>query len=292
MLNSMTGFGAGQATVQTEELHVEVRSWNHKFCDVKVRLPRELAALDGSVVKTVKDRVARGSIEVFIRRQGEESSGTKPSVDLALAREYHAALKLIARELHQAEEIKVHHIADRVGVICLEERAVDLKLAAEALQGALAQALDRMEEMRRLEGESIRVDLNARVATIDRIARQMEALAPKAVEEYRQRLSDRVSELGRGISIDPQRLAQEVVFFAERADIAEEMSRLSSHLEQFRALMESGEPSGRKMEFLLQEINREVNTTGSKSQHPDISSRVVAIKAELERIREQVQNVE
>jgi len=292
MLNSMTGFGSGQAAVQAEELQVEVRSWNHKFCDVKVRLPRELAPLESSVSKAVKDRIARGSVEVFVRRKGTASSGTTPSIDLALAKEYHAALRLLARELDLSDEIKVHHIADQVGVIRLEERAVDLDLTAVALQRALSQALDRLEEMRRLEGDAIRADLKARLSTLELLARQIERLAPKAVAEYQQRLAERVSDLARGIPVDPQRLAQEVAFFAERSDIAEEISRLSSHLDQFRALMESPEPSGRKMEFLVQEMNREVNTTGSKSQHPEISSHVVAVKAELERIREQVQNVE
>lgn len=288
----MTGFGAGQATVQTEELHVEVRSWNHKFCDVKVRLPREMADLEATIVKTVKDRVARGSVEVFVKRQGAVSSSGTPTVDLALARGYLSALSLLARELGFRSEIQVQHIADRPGVIRLEERTIDFKWAAEALHSALSQALDRLAQMRQTEGQSIKSDLTARIATLQAMAREVETLAPKAVDEYRQRLSDRVAELSRGVPIDPQRLAQEVAFFAERADIAEEISRFLSHLDQFRALMTSPDPSGRKMEFLVQEINREVNTTGSKSQHPEISSRVVAMKAELERIREQVQNVE
>lgn len=292
MLNSMTGFGSGQATVQVEELQVEVRSWNHKFCEVKVRLPRELAPMEPAVGKAVKDRIARGSVEVFVRRQGAATSGTKPVVDLALAKEYQAALKLLARELKLSEEIKLGQIADQIGVLRLEEASLDLTLAAKALHSALSQALDRLEEMRRMEGQSIRADLTARLATIESLAGQIEALAPQAVAEYRARLSERVSELARGVPVDPQRLAQEVAFFAERSDIAEEISRLSSHLDQFRALMEAPGPSGRKMEFLVQEMNREVNTTGSKSQHADISSRVVAIKAELERVREQVQNVE
>jgi uncharacterized protein (TIGR00255 family) len=157
---------------------------------------------------------------------------------------------------------------------------------------ALEQALGALEQMRQVEGEAIRIDLETRLGLLERWSREVAALAPRSVEEYRQRLAERVTELARGISVDEQRLAQEVAIFAERSDIAEEMTRLASHLEQFRQLIAAGEPSGRRMDFLVQEMHREVNTTGSKSQHADISARVVSMKAEVERIREQVQNVE
>jgi uncharacterized protein (TIGR00255 family) len=146
--------------------------------------------------------------------------------------------------------------------------------------------------MRGVEGEAIHADLEARLGLIERWSREVAQLAPRSVEEYRQRLTERVAELARGISVDEQRLAQEVAVFAERTDIAEEMTRLSSHLEQFRQMMAGNEPAGRRMDFLVQEMHREVNTTGSKSQHAEISARVVSMKAEVERIREQVQNVE
>ena len=153
---------------------------------------------------------------------------------------------------------------------------MDVEAATQAVQAALDQALEALEQMRQVEGEAIRADLEARLELIERLepARWRE-LAPRSVEEYRQRLTERVAELARGVAVDPQRLAQEVAFFAERTDIAEEMTRLASHLEQFRALMASSEPSGRRMDFLVQEMHREVNTTGSKSQHAEISARVV-----------------
>jgi uncharacterized protein (TIGR00255 family) len=288
----MTGFGAGQATVGSEELSVEVRSWNHKFCEVKVRLPRELASLEPGITKAVKDRIARGSVEVFVKRQGSEAGSGTPTVDLALAREYFAALTSLAAELRLAGEVRVQDIAAQPGVITIQEREIDLTKVSEAMDSALSQALERLAEMRQVEGRAIEADLDGRLRSIEELASEVKGLGPKVLLEYQQRLSERVSELARGVSIDPQRLAQEVAFFAERSDIAEEITRLSSHLDQFRKLSRAREPSGRKMEFLVQEMNREVNTTGSKSQHPEISSRVVAMKAELERIREQVQNVE
>jgi len=288
----MTGFGAGQARIESEELAVEVRSWNHKFCEVKVRLPRELGPLEAGIIKAVKNRIARGSVEVFVKRQGADEVMGAPTVDLALAREYFAALSSLGSELRLSGEVRVQDIAAQPGVIRLEERQVDLTRAGEGANTALSEALGKLVEMRLAEGEAIEQDLRGRLDTLQSLANEIKAIAPQAVAQYQQRLSERVAELARGVSIDPQRLAQEVAFYAERSDIAEEVTRLFSHLDQFRNLAQSAEPSGRRMEFLVQEMNREVNTTGSKSQNPEISSRVVAMKAELERIREQVQNVE
>ncbi|WP_043433210.1 YicC/YloC family endoribonuclease [Cystobacter fuscus] len=292
MLKSMTGFGAGRARVGDEEFSVEVRSLNHKFCEVKARLPRELSALEPALVKQVKDRLARGAVDVFIKRNTATAAGTVPVVDVGLAREWARALREVGEALGELAEVSWSVVASQPGVVRLEERGMDVESATQAVSGALEQALTALEQMRQVEGEAIRVDLETRLGLIERWSREVAGLAPRSVEEYRQRLTERVAELARGISVDEQRLAQEVALFAERSDIAEEMTRLASHLEQFRQLMGAGEPSGRRMDFLVQEMHREVNTTGSKSQHAEISARVVSMKAEVERIREQVQNVE
>lgn len=292
MLKSMTGFGAGRARVGEEEFSVELRSLNHKFCEVKARLPRELATLEPVVSKQVKERLARGAVELLVKRQTATASGTVPTVDVALAREYARAFRELADALGVPADISWAQVATQPGVMKLEEKGMDVESATQAVQSALEQALAALEQMRRVEGEAIYADLDARLKLIEAWSREVAALAPKAVEEYRQRLAERVADLARGITVEPQRLAQEVAVFAERTDIAEEVTRLASHLEQFRALMTSTEPAGRRMDFLVQEMHREVNTTGSKSQHAEISARVVSMKAEVERIREQVQNVE
>ncbi len=275
-----------------EEFSVEVRSLNHKFCEVKARLPRELSALEPALVKQVKDRLARGAVDVFIKRHTATAAGTVPVVDVGLAREWARALREVGEALGELAEVSWSVVASQPGVVRLEERGMDVASATQAVSGALEQALTALEQMRQVEGEAIRADLETRLGLIERWSREVAGLAPRSVEEYRQRLTERVAELARGISVDEQRLAQEVALFAERSDIAEEMTRLASHLEQFRQLMAGSEPSGRRMDFLVQEMHREVNTTGSKSQHAEISSRVVSMKAEVERIREQVQNVE
>jgi uncharacterized protein (TIGR00255 family) len=292
MLKSMTGFGAGRARVGDEEVSVELRSLNHKFCEVKARLPRELSSLEPVVTKLVKDRLARGAVELLVKRQTATASGTVPMVDVALAREYARAFRELAEALGVPTDISWAQVATQPGVMKLEEKGMDVESATQAVQAALDQALVALEQMRKVEGEAIHADLDARLKLIEGWSREVAALAPKAVEEYRQRLAERVADLARGVTVDPQRLAQEVAVFAERTDIAEEVTRLASHLEQFRALMASTEPAGRRMDFLVQEMHREVNTTGSKSQHAEISARVVSMKAEVERIREQVQNVE
>jgi uncharacterized protein (TIGR00255 family) len=292
MLKSMTGFGSGRARVGDEEVSVEARSLNHKFCEVKVRLPRELSALEPTLVKQVKDRLARGSVEILVRRQAATVSGNVPTVDAGLAREYARAFREVAEALGQSVEITWAQVANQPGVIRLEEKGVDVESATQATQTALQQALAALETMRTTEGEAIHTDLDTRMKLIEGWSQEVARLAPRAVSDYQQRLTDRVAELARGVAVEPQRLAQEVALFAERTDIAEEVTRLATHLEQFRLLMASPEPVGRRMDFLVQEMHREVNTTGSKSQHAEISARVVSMKAEVERIREQVQNVE
>ncbi|MEW6433829.1 MAG: YicC/YloC family endoribonuclease [Myxococcota bacterium] len=292
MLRSMTGFGSGQATQAGESISVELKSVNHKFCEVKVRLPRELAALEVNVQKTVKDRVVRGAVEVTVRRAGRTGTGLVPQADVGLAKEYRRAWSELASALGVPDEVRLRDIALLPNVIRVEEAQVNLDDATRALDQALAAALDGLGAMRTKEGESLEADLAARIALVSSTVTELVGLAPKAVEEHRARLAERLAELARGVTVDPQRLAQEVAIFAERTDVAEEMTRLRSHIAQFEALLAAKEPVGRKMDFLVQEMHREVNTTGAKSQHPEISARVVALKAELERIREQVQNVE
>jgi len=288
----MTGFGAGRGEAAGESFSVELRAVNGKFCEVKPRLPRELSSLEPELVKAVKARVSRGVVDVFVRRESSSVRGLSPKVDLPLAAAYAKALRELKNELGLAGEPAVSDIAQLDGVISLGEAATDPAGAAVALQAALGVALDALEQMRKREGEALARDLLSRLSAIEQGAREVGRLAPLQVEAARERLSLRVAELTRGVPLDPARLAQEVALFADRTDVAEELTRLASHLEQSRALIASDLPAGRKLEFLVQEVNREINTIGSKSQHAGIASQVVDLKAELERVREQIQNVE
>ena len=293
MIRSMTGFGAGRAELGGETIAVELRSVNGKFCDVKARLPRELAALEPELAKAVKARIQRGSIDATVRREsGPASRGVLPRVDLLLAAAYAKALREAQAELGLSGQLSVTDLLQLDGVLTLAEAPADLTSAQGALQAALARALEALEEMRRREGASLQADLTARLDSIERQAAQIRTLSPASVDAYRDRLNARIAELSRGLTVDPARLAQEVAIFADRVDVAEELTRLASHLGQLRALLEADAPAGRRFEFLLQELNREINTVGSKAQHAAIASHVVEMKAELERLREQAANVE
>ncbi|TMB25101.1 MAG: YicC family protein [Deltaproteobacteria bacterium] len=292
MIRSMTGFGAGRGEAGGETVSVELRAVNAKFCEVKARLPRELIALEAELVKSIKARISRGVIDAFVRRETAPGAASSPRADLVLGAAYAKALRELKDSLGLAGEPTVQDLAAMEGVISLGEAAPDAEAAASALQRALDAAIEALDGMRRREGEALAQDLAARLDTVEKGAREVSRLAPLQVDAVRERLSARIAELTRGVPLDPSRLAQEVALFADRTDVAEELTRLASHLAQARGLIRSEAPAGRKLEFLVQELNREINTIGSKSQHAAIAAAVVELKAELERIREQVQNVE
>ncbi|HET8734157.1 MAG TPA: YicC/YloC family endoribonuclease [Anaeromyxobacteraceae bacterium] len=291
MIRSMTGFGAGRAAAGGETLEAEVRSVNHKFCEVKARLPREMGALETELVRQVKDRLARGGVEFTLRRTAARGT-LAPRVDAELAAEYARAFEEVRSRLGLAGPVALADVLGAAGVVSLEERAVDLDAVRGASATALAAALDALVAMREREGEALARDLETRLGAVERLAARLAEISPRSVEDYRARLHERVAELSRGLAPDPVRLATEVALFADRTDVTEELTRLASHVAQMRGLLASGEPAGRKMDFLVQEMHREANTVGSKSQSADAAAAVVALKAEIERMREQVQNVE
>ena len=227
-----------------------------------------------------------------IRRASNVPTGAVPTVDAAMARAWRAALGEVARAANLPDVPTAAQIATQPGVVRMDEAGADLEAATQALERALGLALDALVTAREREGRALAADLATRTERVAALAKEVAALAPGSVEAYRARLQERLEELLRGIPLDQARILQETAVFAERTDVAEEATRLVAHLDAFRQLLASPEPAGRRMDFLVQEMHREVNTTGSKSQSLEVSSRVVELKAELERIREQVQNVE
>jgi uncharacterized protein (TIGR00255 family) len=291
MIRRMTGFGTGRGGEGGEAVEAEVRSVNHKYCEVKARLPRELGALETDVARWVKERLARGGVEVSIRRSSARGA-LSPRVDAELAAEYARAFAEVRARLGLSGAVSLADVLAADGVVTLEERSVDLESARGAAAAALATALTEMLAMREREGIALARDIEGRLAIVEGIAQRLAEAAPRTLETYRARLAERVAELSRGLAPDPVRLATEVALFADRTDVTEELTRLGSHVAQMRGLLASGEPAGRKMDFLVQEMHREANTVGSKSQSAEAASAVVSLKAELERVREQVQNVE
>jgi uncharacterized protein (TIGR00255 family) len=239
----------------------------------------------------VKERLARGGVDVAIRRAGA-AGGLAPRVDPALAESYARAFAEIQERLGLPGAVTLADVLAADGVVRLEERSVDVEAAREALRAALGAALEALLEMRAREGAALARDLAGRLDVVEALAEEVASLVPQTLEHHRTRLAERVQELARGVPLDPARLAQEVALFADRTDVTEEMTRLHSHLAQARGLLRGTEPAGRKLDFLVQEMHREVNTIGSKSQSAEIAARVVGLEAEVERMREQVQNVE
>lgn len=291
MIRSMTGFGAGRGAAGDEEIAVEVRAVNHKYCEVKARLPRELGALEVEVARVVKERLARGGVEVTARRAGNHGA-VAPRVDAHLAEAYARAFAELQARLSLPGSATLADVLAADGVIRLEERELDVDAAREALLRGLERALDALVAMREEEGAALARDLSARLDQVEAIVARVQARVPRSVEHHRARLEARIAELTRGMPLDPARLAQEVALFADRVDVTEEITRLGSHVAQVRGLLAGREPAGRKLDFIVQEMHREANTIGSKSQSAEIVSEVVALKAEIERMREQVQNVE
>ncbi|MFO7173743.1 MAG: YicC/YloC family endoribonuclease [Bacillota bacterium] len=299
MIRSMTGYGRGEASGPDGRLVAEIRAVNHRFAEVVVRLPRSLTALEDRVRRMVQQQVARGRVEVTVTWEegGERPRRVKVDKDLALA--YYNALREIASVTGSKIEITSDSLARWPDVLTVEEAEVDPESQWPVLAEALAGALAGLVAMREREGEALAADLRAR---LDRVAELVAAIgdrAPLVVQEYRERLSRRLDELlGPGV-VDPARLAQEVAIFADRCDITEELKRLQSHLSQFRAELDGESPPdggprpvGRKLDFLVQEMGREINTVGAKAQDLAIAAAVVEVKTELEKIREQVQNIE
>lgn len=291
-MRSMTGFGAATADGEGESLTVEVRTVNHRFADVKVRLPRELAALETGIAARVRTRIERGSVDLTVRRATAGGQRGRVRLDLELARAYVDRLAELGSALGLSGEPAVLDVAGLEGVLALEEAPVDLERLEGLAMEAVDAALSAVVAMREQEGLRLAEDLEARLARVSSLVEEIRREAPAVVVAYRERLASRLTDLTKDAAVDPQRLATEAAIFADRADVAEELTRLSSHLEQLGELLRVGGAVGRKLDFLLQETNREVNTVGSKGQSTAIAQKVVDLKAELERIREQVQNVE
>ncbi|MEW5850560.1 MAG: YicC/YloC family endoribonuclease [Myxococcota bacterium] len=288
----MTGFGQGTGEAHGRAFTAEVRTVNHKYLDVKVRLPFGLAALEGRVQGVVRRHLQRGRVEVSVGVAAGGGPLLRPRVDAQLAGAYVDALRGLAGTLGLPGQISVSDLLRLHDVLLVAEPALDLEQLGAGVERAVELALQSADRMRREEGAALRADLDARLATLDQMTDGLAARAPAAVTALQERLRTRVAELVRDTTVDPVRLAQECALLAERADVAEELTRLRSHVAHFRKLMGTAEPAGRKLDFLCQELNREANTLSSKSASAEMASLVVDLKAEIERIREQVQNVE
>jgi uncharacterized protein (TIGR00255 family) len=293
MIKSMTGFSSASATAGSLTVAAEIRTYNSRNLDLALRLPAGFADLEDRVRAAIAARLGRGRIETRVQIEDGSESAAPVEVDMARARAVLAALDRLKTELGLEGSASLELLVGAGGILKTVQPKADLDAVWAVLEGCLNQALDGLDAMRTTEGRHLAEDLNGRLdaleAALGEISRQSAGLAAL----YQERLKDRMAALTQGlVDIDPARIAQEAAFLADRADISEEIVRAASHLKQFRSIMDAAEPGGRKLNFLLQELNREFNTMGSKISNAAAAHVVVEVKTELEKIREQIQNVE
>ncbi len=292
MVRSMTGYGRGEIQAPGGICVVEVRSLNHRYCEIGVKAPRGFAAVENRIREIVRSRFSRGRFDVHASVDFTTVSARQLVVDHALARQLYLALTELGRELGLSGQVNLATLLELREVVRVEESEHNVEAVWPAIQEALDSALASLERMRISEGEALGRDILQRIQLIEAGLERIKNRLPALLIEYRQKLEARISRLFGDVEIDPTRLAQEVVFYTERSDVTEEMIRLNTHLAEFKKLLLADEPVGRKLDFLLQEMNREINTTSSKIADGDVATLVIDIKSELERIREQAQNIE
>ena len=287
---SMTGYGRASREIDGRQMTVEVKSVNHRFLDISFRMPRNLMFLEDAARKAIGARLSRGHVDLFLTYRNLRTDARTVAVDRALFESYARALDSVA-DLNLKDDRTLMAIARMPDVMTVTEADEDQAAVQALLEATLDEALGQLIAMRRREGEAMKRDLVGRVDAIERMTAEVEARYPETVAEYTRRLRTAVEELV-GNCVDENRLLMEVAVMADRSAIAEEIVRLNSHVRQLRALFDSAEPIGRRIDFIVQELNREVNTISSKSQDIPITQLTVDMKAEIEKLREQLQNVE
>jgi len=288
----MTGFGRGEGETTLGKVFVESRSINHRYCDINIKLPRRLAPFENRIKEMVRSEVSRGRIDVSLKLDAAGEGKVQLNADLHLADQYYKVLQALKEKLRLQGDITLELLAGGKDIITAKEEMEDVEPYWQEIATILKQSLREMDEMKRLEGESLAKDLQQRLEQIGQQLKGIKDQAPIRLNAYWNRLRERLQSFLEGNELDSTRFQQEVAFLAERIDITEEIVRAESHLNQLATLLLGRDPVGRKMDFLLQEIHREVNTISAKANDAEISQGVVEIKSELEKIREQVQNIE
>lgn len=288
----MTGYGRGQSVCNGTKISVELNSVNRKQSDVTVSLPRELAEMEPRVRDLINARISRGRLNVVIACHNGAAASAKVALDTELARIYFRAMLDLQKELKAGGEISIETVLRAPGVLRVPEETVPPESAWPHVEAALNEALSDLVKMREKEGKHLAKDLIKRLKVVRQSIRKVRQLAPNVIRKYRQSLHERIQKAGIDVAIDDERLVRDVIFFADKADISEELIRLDSHLAQFAHHLRKNEPVGRTLDFMTQEISREFNTLGAKANDVEISQLVVTCKAEMEKIREQIQNIE
>lgn len=293
MLKSMTGYGRQESVIDGKKILVEIKSVNHRFADYNIKVPRHLGFLEDRVKKLASENMTRGKIDIYVAvESGDDSSDKDIILNTELAKSYINALHELRDKFGLKDDISVSSVARYTEIFKSERREEDEEALWQSVSTVMKDAIDAFVAMRVREGERIEKDLVARINYMKELAKKVDERSPETVKEYSDRLYARIKEVLADKTIDEGRVLTEVAIFADKVAVNEETVRLASHFEEFNEIITSGEPAGRRLDFLIQEINREVNTIGSKAQDIDIAKIVVTLKGEIEKLREQIQNIE
>lgn len=291
MIKSMTGYGKATLSQNQKEYQVEIKSVNHRYLDISVKMPRTLSYLEEEVKKAIATKVKRGKIDVFITFENNSSEGKEIKINTEIAKIYVDELKKLAKQEDILANIEVTEISKFPDVLSIQNNQEDETIKVELIE-TVSHATDKLVQMRAVEGNKMAEDLLIRIQAIQEKVKEISSLSTGLIEEYVVKLEGRIKEILKNQEVDETRLAQEVVIYADKCSVEEEVTRLKSHISQFEKLLKTDEPIGKKLDFIIQEMNRETNTIGSKANHLEITNDVIDIKTELENIREQIQNIE
>ena len=291
-MKSMTGYGRAKLDKNNRIYKIEIKSVNHKYSDITIKIPRSLSYLEDDVKKQIASNISRGKIDVFVGFENYSQADKQITINEELAKQYIQKFKKLAEENELSSNISITEITKLPDVVTLKETDDDEEIIKDELLECTKEAINNFIEMRLQEGNKIKEDLKKRIDKVETMVNKISGYSTGLIEEYVVKLEERVKELLKTDIVDKSRLAMEVVLYADKCSVEEELTRLKSHIIQFNNFLEVAEPIGKKMDFLLQEMNRETNTIGSKSGSLEITNLVVNIKTELEDIREQIQNIE
>lgn len=291
MVKSMTGYGKSSLSINSREYQVEIKAVNHKYIDANIKMPRVISYLEEDVRKLIASKIKRGKIDISITFENYSEDGNDIRINTELAKMYIENLRKLAKEENISANIEVTEITKLPDVLIIKNNFDENQIKAELLQ-TVENAINQLINMRQNEGEKISRDILTKIAQIETKKQEIFSLSTGLIDEYVVKLEARIKELLKTEELDKSRLMQEVVIYADKCSVEEEITRLTSHIEQLRNLINADEPSGKKMDFIIQEMNRETNTIGSKANSLEITNRVVDIKTILEDVREQIQNIE
>ena len=291
MVKSMTGYGKSSLSINSREYQVEIKAVNHKYIDTNIKMPRIISYLEEDIRKMITSKIKRGKIDVSISFENYSKDGNDIRINTDLAKMYIQNLRELAEQEKISANIEVTEITRLPDVLTIKSNLDENQIKIELLQ-TVEDAINQLINMRQGEGERISRDILAKIALIEEKKQEIFMLSSGLIEEYVVKLEARIKELLKTEDLDKSRLMQEVVIYADKCSVEEEITRLTSHIEQLRNLINTNEPSGKKMDFIIQEMNRETNTIGSKANNLEITNRVVDIKTILEDVREQIQNIE